>query len=59
MVKEIRPRCEWKLYEKNYGDDRTEYLYGPDWKMQELLMEGGYPTPDEAKEAWLREWERG
>ena len=46
---------DWYLYEKNYGDGRVEYLYGPSWKAQELLVEGGYPTPEEAKEVWLRE----
>ncbi len=46
---------DWKLFEKNYGNGRREYLYGPSWKSMELLMEGGYPTPEEAKEAWLRE----
>lgn len=47
---------ELKLYEKNFGGDRPpEYLYGPSWKAWELLMEGGYPTPEEAKAAWERE----
>ena len=28
------------------------YRYGPSWVSWELYMEGGYPTPEEALEAW-------
>ena len=49
---------ELKLYIKTYGDKRTEYLYGPSWKSTELLVEGGYPTPEEAKAAWELEEQR-
>lgn len=46
---------EWKLYTKYTGDVATEYLYGPSWKSMELLMEGGYDTPEKAIEAWFKE----
>lgn len=47
---------ELKLYEKNFGGGRPpEYLYGPSWKAMELMMEGGFKTPEEAKAAWERE----
>ena len=50
---------ELKLYEKNFDGYRPpEYLYGPSWKAWELLMEGGYPTPEEAKRAWEEESKR-
>ena len=46
---------ECHLYEKVFGDgERREYRYGPEWVAQQLFMEGGYPTPEEAKAAWLR-----
>ena len=39
-----------------YRDDKpVAYMYGPSWKAQELLMEGGYATPEEALAAWKRE----
>ena len=31
------------------------YRYGEEWVAQQLLMEGGYPTPEEAIAAWERE----
>lgn len=46
---------ELKLYTKHIGDVATEYLYGPEWKSMELLMEGGYDTPEKAIEAWFKE----
>lgn len=46
---------ELKMYTE-YRDGKPHgYLYGPSWKAWELLMEGGYPTPEEAKAAWLAE----
>ena len=52
---EEQNRC--MLYTKEWSDGRKEYRYGPDWVAMQLYMEGGYPTPEEAKLAWLREWE--
>ena len=49
--------ADWRLYEKK-SDDRSEYRYGPKWQMTALLVDGGYPTPEEAKAAWLRGLER-
>ena len=46
---------ELKLYTKTHGDQAKEYQYGPSWKAAELLVDGGYPTPEEAIEAWYRE----
>lgn len=48
---------EWQLYTKMHGDVAVEYQYGPSWKAWQLLVDGGYKTPEEAKLAWLREWE--
>lgn len=31
------------------------YRYGPSWVAMQLFMDGGYPTPEEALEAWARE----
>ena len=46
---------ELKMYVE-YRDGKPHgYLYGPPWKAMELYMEGGYPTPEEAKAAWERE----
>jgi hypothetical protein len=50
-------REDWHLYEKMVGDHR-EYRYGPESAMGALLTDGGYPTPEAAKLAWLREWGR-
>ncbi len=49
---------ELKMYVE-YRDGKPHgYLYGPSWKAWELLMEGGYPTPEEAKAAWEAEQDR-
>lgn len=45
---------ELNLYIKESGD-RKEYQYGPSWKAMELLVDGGYSTPEEAKAAWEKE----
>jgi hypothetical protein len=56
MCGKSRGTFGWKLYEKVFDDGRIEYMYGPDWKAAELMAEGGYKTPEEAKYAWLEEW---
>ena len=43
---------ELKMYVEYRGGKPHGYLYGPSWKQMELYMEGGYPTPEEAKAAW-------
>ena len=45
---------EWKLYTKEYGYNK-QYQYGPDWKAMELMIDGGYDTPEKAIEAWFEE----
>lgn len=43
-----------KLYILYRNQTPVAYRYGEPWVSQQLLMEGGYPTPEEAKEAWHR-----
>ena len=43
---------ELKMYIEYRDGKPHSYLYGPSWKAMELYMEGGYPTPEEAKSAW-------
>ena len=45
---------ECKLYILYRGNKPIAYRYGEPWVSQQLLMEGGYPTPEEAKEAWYK-----
>ena len=49
---------ELKMYVEYRDGKPHSYLYGPSWKAMELYMEGGYPTPEEAKAAWEAEEER-
>lgn len=36
-----------------YRDGKPHaYRYGEEWVAMELLLEGGYPTEREAREAW-------
>ena len=38
-----------------YRDGKPHaYRYGEEWVAMELLLEGGYPTEREAREAWER-----
>ena len=46
---------ELKMYVDYLDGKPRSYLYGPSWKAMELMMEGGYPTPEEAKAAWEAE----
>ena len=41
-----------KLFTKEFSDGHKEYRYGPDSVAAVLHKEGGYDTPDEAKQAW-------
>ena len=45
---------ECKLYILYQNKKPIAYRYGEPWVSQQLLMEGGYPTPEEAKEAWYK-----
>lgn len=47
-----------QMYTKYQGDVPVAYRYGPSWVAMQLMMEGGYPTPEEAREAWERENEQ-
>lgn len=47
----------WKLYAEYADGEPHSYRYGPSWVAQQLLMEGGYRTPEEAKLRWLEYWE--
>lgn len=51
----LYPEEQLKLFTKEFGNGRKEYRYGPEWVAMQLMMEGGYRTPEEAKAAWLRE----
>ena len=44
-----------EMYVKYRGDTPVAYRYGEEWEAQRLIMEGGYPTPEEAIAAWERE----
>ena len=48
---------EWSLYTEYRDGEAVAYRYGPEWVAMQLYVEGGYPTPEEAKLAWLRELE--
>ena len=40
------------------GKGAVDYRYGEEWRAMQLMNEGGYKTPEEAKEAWEREQEK-
>lgn len=44
-----------QMYVEYRGNTPVAYRYGEEWVAQQLLMEGGYPTPEEAIAAWERE----
>ena len=45
-----------KMYTKHDSDPDTadKYAYGEKWVAMWLFNEGGYDTPEEAREAWER-----
>ena len=49
----LYPEEQLKLFTKEFGNDRKEYRYGPEWVAMQLMLEGGYRTPEEAKLRWL------
>lgn len=44
-----------KMYVEYIDEKPVAYRYGEEWVQQQLLMEGGYKTPEEAIEAWRAE----
>ena len=44
-----------KMYAEYIDGRPAAYRYGEEWVAQQLLMEGGYKTPEEAIEAWRAE----
>ena len=46
---------ECRMYVEYRDDKPIAYRYGEPWVMQQLLMEGGYKTPEEAMEAWRKD----
>ena len=42
----------WTLYIKERDGKPVEYRYGAPWVAEQLLVEGGYSTQEEAKTAW-------
>ena len=42
------------LYIMYRGEKPVAYRYGEAWVSMQLLCEGGYPTEQEAREAWER-----
>lgn len=49
---------DWHLYTEYRDGVPSRYRYGPSWQATALMVDGGYKTPEEAKLAWLREWEK-
>lgn len=47
----------WQLYTEYRDGEPVGYRYGPDWVAMELYVEGGFKTPEEAKQRWLEWWE--
>jgi len=54
---EIVENPGWQLYTETRNGEPVAYRYGPEWVAMELMMEGGYRTPEEAKLRWLEYWE--
>lgn len=49
---------DWKLYTEYRGGKPFAYRYGEPWVAMQLAMEGGYKTPEKAKQAWFEYLER-
>lgn len=50
---------ECQMYILYRGDKPIAYRYGEEWVAMQLAMEGGYDTPEEAKEEWERSKNNG
>lgn len=44
-----------ELYTLYLGDKPYKYRYGEPFEATRLLVDGGYETPEEAQEAYLKE----
>lgn len=49
---------ELKMYTKYVGGKPYQYRYGESWRAMQLMVDGGYDTPEEAKAAWEAEEQR-
>ena len=49
---------ELKMYTKYVDGKPYQYRYGESWRAMQLMVDGGYPTPEEAKAAWEAEQDR-
>lgn len=49
---------ELKMYTKYVDGKPYQYRYGESWRSMQLYVDGGYPTPEEAKAAWEAEQEK-
>lgn len=49
---------ELKMYTKYVDGKPYQYRYGESWRSMQLMIDGGYPTPEEAKAAWEAEQDR-
>ena len=47
-----------KMYIEYRDGKPHAYRYGEEWVAMQLYIEGGYPTPEEALEAYTREYEK-
>lgn len=47
-----------EMYVKYRDGKPVAYRYGAEWVAMQLLMDGGYPTEEEAIAAWEREADR-
>lgn len=55
MGKETKETKECSMFVLYVDGKPIAYRYGKPWVSQQLLMEGGYPSEEEAIEAWRRE----
>lgn len=49
------PTEQLKLFSMQKPDGHMESRYGPERVFDQLYREGGYATPEEAKQAWFRD----
>lgn len=49
---------ELKMYVEYRDGVPSKYRYGEPWRATQLLVDGGYDTPEEAKAAWEAEQSR-
>jgi hypothetical protein len=49
---------ELKMYVKYVDGKPYQYRYGESWRSMQLMVDGGYDTPEEAKAAWEREQQK-